>query len=665
MWGDGTVLGTTKIVNNGLDTKRWNLVIVSEGYQASEMATFATDAQNVVNDLFATAPFNEVKLFNTYSTAINVHRVDVTSTDSGADDPAGCAGGTGATAATFFDASFCNSGIRRLLLVDTASVVSTVSGLVPNWHAILVIVNSPIYGGAGGTIGTFAKAPGANEIAIHELGHTAFGLADEYEYWAGCGVDTNRDNHPAVEPGEPNVTIDSNPATNKWGSFIDPMTPVPTTQNADCSACDPQPSPVPAGTVGAFEGAHYYHCDAYRPEFNCKMRSLHQPFCAVCRARIRSTLAPFMPNQIFPGRFVWELEKLLYVLKEKIDLVADPIPFDLMRYRDVVRRGRSQEFEHALERTKELEQLGRRSAADLADPDPVAHLRAAIEGGEAARAAILMRAARVLLVGYEDQDNLGLRYLSGSLRRAGHDTRIVAIGGRLRSPDCGDPRLPTGRRRLLSDLPVPGARLRADVPRAARRRRGSAFHRRRSLRVLRVGGAPRRDSRARQRGALRGRRHPDRAGRMRARSVAGLARGRWSGLARTGRLHAQSGPSRSRGSRPAALARPRGHRLLGPGPADRLGARRPRLPLALLLLLDHHLLRRERHQGPPPARPDAGGRRAGVPAHRARRARDPVAGRRLPGRRPRGGALGPRHRARVRPARPRPRLALEDLVPLG
>lgn len=34
---------------------------------------------------------------------------------------------------------------------------------------------------------------------------------------------------------------------------------------------------------------------------------------------------------------------------------------------------------------------------------------------------------RVLLVGYEDQDNLGLRYLSARLRQAGHQTRFLAL----------------------------------------------------------------------------------------------------------------------------------------------------------------------------------------------------------------------------------------------
>lgn len=38
------------------------------------------------------------------------------------------------------------------------------------------------------------------------------------------------------------------------------------------------------------------------------------------------------------------------------------------------------------------------------------------------------RPARVLLVGFQDQDNLGLRYLAGSLRAAGHHARIESFG---------------------------------------------------------------------------------------------------------------------------------------------------------------------------------------------------------------------------------------------
>jgi hypothetical protein len=285
---DGTVLGNTKIVDHGPATQRYNILILSEGYRSSEMAQFAADAQQFANTLFATAPYDGIQ------TAINIYRVDVASTDSGAADPTAC-GGTGASPHTYFDASFCNNGIQRLLEVNNSTVLSVASAQVPQWHMALVIVNSSVYGGSGGAVATFSKAPGAMEIALHEMGHTAFGFADEYEYYAGCGGDVGHDHHPGTEPSQPNVTIDTNRNTIKWRSLILAATPMPTTKNADCSQCDPQPSPVAAGTVGAFEGADYYHCGSYRPEFECRMRALNNPFCAVCQEVIVQHLTPFLP----------------------------------------------------------------------------------------------------------------------------------------------------------------------------------------------------------------------------------------------------------------------------------------------------------------------------------------------------------------------------------
>lgn len=286
---DGAVIGTTKILDNGPDRERFNLVLLSEGYQAEQLPQFATHAQAFVQALRAKAPFNA--LIN----AINIHRIDVKSTDSGADDPAS-AGGTGVTANTYFDARYGNGGVRRALVVDNSLVIQTANSQVPAWHMLMVVVNSTVYGGTGGQVAVFSVAPHANDIGIHEMGHTAFGLADEYQYYEGCGVDTDRNHHPATEPTEPNVTIESNRSSIKWRNLILATTSVPTMQNATCSDCDSSPSSVPEGTVGAFEGAHYYHCGAYRPEYNCMMRELGRPFCAVCTSVIRRTLTQFLPE---------------------------------------------------------------------------------------------------------------------------------------------------------------------------------------------------------------------------------------------------------------------------------------------------------------------------------------------------------------------------------
>jgi hypothetical protein len=287
---DGSVGTVTKVIDHGPDNRRWNVVVMGDGYRSTELGTFAADVQSFVNTLFAARPFDELQ------GCINVHRIDVSSTNSGADDPTAC-GGTGGTARTYFDASFCNNGIRRLLTINKSTAISVASSKVPQWHVVIVLVNSTVYGGSGGTVAVASRAPGAADIAIHELGHTAFGLADEYQVYVGCGMETDRDHHPAGEPAEPNVTRESNRYYIKWRNLIANATPVPTMSNPNCTLCDNRPSTVSAGTVGAFEGAHYYHCGAYRPEYDCRMRNNGSQFCAVCQQAIRNRLARF----ILPG----------------------------------------------------------------------------------------------------------------------------------------------------------------------------------------------------------------------------------------------------------------------------------------------------------------------------------------------------------------------------
>lgn len=281
---DGAVLGMTQIAGNAPRNRAFNIVLLAEGFTATQQTAFDTACTAFVNAFFATPPFDELR------PAINVMRVNVRSTDSGADDPT-ATGGTGATPRTYFDATFGGNGIRRLLLCNNTTALQVAAAQVPEFSAVLVVVNSTVYGGAGGSVGTFSLANGANEIAIHEMGHTAFGLADEYPYYAG-GNETGHDHHPAGEPSEPNVTTNTNRATLKWGWAVAATTALPTMSNPNCGVVDSRPSTVPAGTVGLFEGAHYYHCGCWRPEHACKMRDLGVPFCRVCRAAIWNRIGP-------------------------------------------------------------------------------------------------------------------------------------------------------------------------------------------------------------------------------------------------------------------------------------------------------------------------------------------------------------------------------------
>jgi hypothetical protein len=281
---DGTVQGNTQIFGSAPRNRAFNIVLLAEGFTAAQQGAFNTAANQFVTALRATPPFDEL------SPAINVFRVNVASTDSGADDPAS-AGGTGAVVRTYFDATFGGNGIRRLLLCNTTTAFQVATAQVPEHSLVLVVVNSTVYGGAGGSIGTYSLAAGATEIAIHEAGHTAFGLADEYAYYAG-GAEAGHDHHPATEPSEPNVTVNTNRNTLKWRWAVNATTAIPTMSNPDCATVDNRPSPVPAGTAGLFEGAHYYHCGAFRPEHNCKMRELGAPFCRICRQVIHNRIGP-------------------------------------------------------------------------------------------------------------------------------------------------------------------------------------------------------------------------------------------------------------------------------------------------------------------------------------------------------------------------------------
>lgn len=288
--GDGTPGVIQPLVDNGPAAARWNLVLVADGFQADELQTFHDQCSAFADGLMKAAPFNAVDV----ASAVNVWTLDIASAESGIDDPVDC-GGTGFTAATYLDTSFCDQGLDRLLKLDWQLAKDTVAAQLVDWDVIVVIANHEKWGGAGGEgAAAFTTAPNWVVGALHELGHAAFALADEYEFWQGCNSgETDHNVYVGPEPPEANVTADANPATLKWKSLVTPGTQVPTTINPNCSICDPSPSTYPPGTVGAFAGAAWFHCGLFRPEFNCRMRDHNFEFCAVCQERIRTVLFSF------------------------------------------------------------------------------------------------------------------------------------------------------------------------------------------------------------------------------------------------------------------------------------------------------------------------------------------------------------------------------------
>jgi hypothetical protein len=266
------------------------LVVAAEGFTAAEQTAFEDAVDLFLADLQATAPYDDAGVWQ----RLNVYRLDVHSTQSGADNPLACADDPAdyvhtppEAAGTYFDAEYCTGGMRRLLtLAEKAQLLLDLDTHVSAWDAAVVVVNHLEYGGSGdgfNGVAVYSLAPEATQIAIHELGH-ALGLTDEYDEGLG-------DTYAGAEPDDPNATTD--PTAAKWSSFVTAAT-MPTWTSSDCATsnegvADPEP-----GAVGLYEGASMYHCGIYRPTHDCMMRHLGVPFCVVCDAYIRDFLAnPF------------------------------------------------------------------------------------------------------------------------------------------------------------------------------------------------------------------------------------------------------------------------------------------------------------------------------------------------------------------------------------
>ena len=284
---NGSIAGMEKIVDHGPNTSRYNLVILGDGYQNAELPKYAADVAAFIAKFQNTPPYNV--LWN----GINVFRVDVVSNDSLAAGP----GAGGPPPQTYFDSTFGAEGaLSRLLTCDEDAAFETANNQVPEVLMVLLIVNTPQYGGSGGKVAVFSTAESASEIGLHEMGHTAFGFADEYACYQGCGSgETGHDRYVFGEPAEPNVTAINAEDHLKWRALLSqPGGPFPTTANGDCGDCDKQINPQAATYVGLYEGGRYFHCGCYRPSFDCRMRTLGVDFCAVCQAVITAKLQPYL-----------------------------------------------------------------------------------------------------------------------------------------------------------------------------------------------------------------------------------------------------------------------------------------------------------------------------------------------------------------------------------
>ena len=239
------VFETTAIIENGPRDKRINMVVLGDGFTASQQTDFITKATTLVNYVFSKAPYAQYKNY------FNVYAVKVISAESGIKHPGTATDVTEPVFAVSNPNNFLGTtfdvGVHRCVYSNTTNKVTGVlASNVPDFDIAFVLGNSPEYGGCGGTYAFLSNHPSAPEILVHELGHSFGKLADEY-WFSGTGE-------------SPNKTKDNNTATNRWKNWVG------------------------SNSVGIFP---YEESPTwFRPHQNCEMRYLNRQFCSVCSQQL-------------------------------------------------------------------------------------------------------------------------------------------------------------------------------------------------------------------------------------------------------------------------------------------------------------------------------------------------------------------------------------------
>ena len=251
-----------KFQDSGNPENKVDIAFIAEGYTQKEMSKFLADAKRIGDYFLSVKPYSE------YNDRFNFYAVEAPSDESGVDVP-----GKNIYVNTNINSSFYTFNTDRYMTTSDAQSIYDIAASVP-FDAILILVNSNIYGG-GGFFNFYAESTAdnflSNIVAIHEFGHSFAGLADEY---AGS-VNYSDFYNTKVEPWEPNITTNVD-FSSKWKKMIQNGTPVPTPREAKFDT-----------VIGMFEGGGYMTKDIYSPMMDCRMKSNEaQGFCPVCQAAI-------------------------------------------------------------------------------------------------------------------------------------------------------------------------------------------------------------------------------------------------------------------------------------------------------------------------------------------------------------------------------------------
>ncbi|GLZ08773.1 peptidase [Actinomadura sp. NBRC 104412] len=256
----------------GDPAKRFNLVILGDGYTAADLPKFRAHVDRHLNDLWTIEPFK------TYRSYVNVYAVEIVSDESGVSCDPDLSSPRRATPLKMAFWGGCReAGPQRLLTMDAGAArtyADLVSGTSDGNRQILALANSDTYGGAGGT---YATASGGNALSAlitpHELGHSLGGLDDEYDYYQR-GVPGG-----TYEGGEPEsihhtllTEREMREQRKKWWRWLG------------------EPSEA-GGRIGRYEGGLYFTKGVWRPSRHSIMKSLGYYFDQPARERMTQRIS--------------------------------------------------------------------------------------------------------------------------------------------------------------------------------------------------------------------------------------------------------------------------------------------------------------------------------------------------------------------------------------
>ena len=255
--------------DRALDSEKWVLTILGDGFTAGQQNTFFEFAQKWTQDFLEMYPFND------YKDMINIHAIFVASASSDFGNDWQVAGNT------YFQGFFFSSNQIYFTNVGYARADALVGRDVPHSNQTILFMNSTRWAGAGGGIAVATMNYGAKAgLQAHEFAHSprfSF-LADEYD-WINMH---NNAGNPLGNEFFANRTAWSNLNNPKWSAL---------------SGID---------NVGVFQfgggGTNWA-----RPHQNCIMRYTDAPtFCHVCAAAISRAIAvgagPERQHQQGPAR---------------------------------------------------------------------------------------------------------------------------------------------------------------------------------------------------------------------------------------------------------------------------------------------------------------------------------------------------------------------------